>query len=184
MGFGFNLLFVFVILPLTALLTLLFLIQWLFAKEKVYGKVLGILWGGVFALVSISSIIGWLTSKTLLKKKDYYGQYIVNRDFFPGVQSDWQYNNFRLEIKKNDSIFFYQTDKEKVLKTYVGTITTTDKSQYQSARLIINMAQPTHHILTSNPTTYRSTWSFYLVFHSPKFNNVYFKKGKWKPIVK
>jgi hypothetical protein len=39
------------------------------------------------------------------------------------------------------------------------------------------MEQPTHHIMTSNPTTYRSAWSFYLVFYSPKFNNVYFKKG-------
>jgi len=46
------------------------------------------------------------------------------------------------------------------------------------------MQQPTHHIVTSNPTTYRSAWSFYLVFESPKFNNVYFKKGQWTPIVK
>ncbi|TAE89990.1 MAG: hypothetical protein EAY81_01375, partial [Bacteroidetes bacterium] len=128
--------------------------------------------------------IQWLTAKTELKKKDYYGQYIVNRNYFPGIQADWQYNHFRFEIKENDSIYFYLTDKEKILKTYVGTITTTYRSQYSSARLIINMEQPTHHILTSNPTTYRSTWSFYLVFDSPKFNNVFFKKGQWKPLDK
>ena len=28
------------------------------------------------------------------------------------------------------------------------------------------------------PTTYRSAWSFFLVFNSTKFNNVFFKKGK------
>ena len=55
---------------------------------------------------------------------------------------------------------------------------------YSSARLIIEMEQPTHHIMTSNPTTYRSAWDFYLVFKSPKFYNVFFEKRKWKPIEK
>ena len=39
-------------------------------------------------------------------------------------------------------------------------------------------------LLVENPTTYRSAWSFYLVFYSPKFNNVYFKKGSWESIEK
>ncbi|MCB0515150.1 MAG: hypothetical protein R2798_08500 [Chitinophagales bacterium] len=71
----------------------------------------------------------------------------------------------------------HPTDKEKILKTYKGTIATT--KSYRSERLITNMKQPTHHILSTNPTTYRNTWHFYLVFYSPKFNNVYFKKGEW-----
>ncbi len=113
---------------------------------------------------------------------DYYGEYIVNRDYFPVKQADWQYNNFRFEIKENDSIYFYVTDKEIIIKTYRGRITTT--KPYSSERLIIDLVQPTHHILTNNPTTYRSIWSFYLVFYSPKFNNVYFKKGQWKSLDK
>jgi hypothetical protein len=44
------------------------------------------------------------------------------------------------------------------------------------------MPQPTHHILSSNPTTYRYPWDFHLVFYSPKFNNLYFKKGEWEAI--
>jgi hypothetical protein len=44
------------------------------------------------------------------------------------------------------------------------------------------MEQPTHHILTGNPTTYRNSWDFYLVFYSSKFNNVFFKKGKWEKL--
>ena len=178
MGFGFNLFFVFILVPLTAILLLI----WLFSGKKLFGKTLGVIWLGIFGLIFFSMTIKCLTSKTELKKKDYYGQYIVNRDFFPGKQSDWQYDNFRFEIKENDSIYFYVTDKEKILKTYKGTITTT--KPYSSERLIINMEKPTHHILTSNPTTYRSAWSFYLVFYSPKFNNVYFKKGQWKPLDK
>lgn len=184
MGFGFNLLFVFVILPLTLVLTLIFVAAWSFTKQKVYGKLLGLMWFGILGLFLLLGTIKWLTSKTELYKENYYGQYIVNREYFAGRQADWQYDHFRFEIKENDSIYFYQTDKEKILKVFAGTITTTNRSQYSSARLIINMTQPTHHILTSNPTTYRSAWSFYLVFNSPNFKNVYFKKGQWKSIDK
>ncbi|MEP7265938.1 MAG: hypothetical protein ABI772_15650, partial [Bacteroidota bacterium] len=91
-----------------------------------------------------------------------------------GKQSDWQYNNYRFEIKDNDSIYFYATDREKIIKTFRGIIKTTDSRQYKSARLIIIMEQPTHHILSGNPTTYRSAWNFNLVFYSSKFNNVFF----------
>lgn len=142
----------------------------------------GYFWLGLFGLFIIGAIFGWLTDKTELDKDDYYGEYCVDRDYFPGVQADWQYNSFRFVIKDNDSIYFYMTDKEKILKTYRGTVTTTNPRHYRSERLIINMDQPMHHIVATNPTTYRSAWSFILVFNSEKFNNVYFKKGKWKPL--
>ena len=176
MGFGFNLFFVFILVPSTIILLLI----WLFTKKQIFGKTLGIIWLSIFGLALFSFIVQTLTAKKQLKKKDYYGQYIVDRDFFPGKQANWQYNNFRFEIKDNDSIYFYVTENAKILKTFRGVITTTQ--YYTSETLIINMQQPTHHIMTSNPTTYRSAWSFYLVFYSPKFNNVYFKKGQWTPI--
>ncbi len=113
-------------------------------------------------------------------KKDYYGEYVINRDYFKGKQTDWQYNHFRFEITKEDSIFFYVTEGEKIIKSYRGKIKTS--TPYSSARLIVQMEQPTHHILKRNPTIYRSAWSFYLVFNSDKFYNVFFKKGKWKPM--
>ena len=78
-------------------------------------------------------------------------EYIINRDYFKGEQTDWQYNHFRFEITEEDSVFFYVTEKEKILKTFRGNIKTT--TPYSSARLIIEMEQPTHHIFTSNPTT-------------------------------
>ena len=176
MGFGFYLLFIIILLPLTGIL----LIAWLLSKKLFYGKALGLIWLGFIGLVLLSGIAGWLTSKTQLDKDDYYGEYVINRDYFKGEQTDWQYNHYRFEITEEDSIFFYVTDKEKILETFRGKITTT--TPYDSARLIIEMEQSTHHILTSNPTTYRSTWDFYLVFKSPKFHNVFFKQGKWRPI--
>lgn len=178
MGFGFNLFFVFILVPLIGIL----LVIWLLTKKEIFGKSVGVIFIVILGLVILSNTIQWLTAKTKLNKKDYYGHYIINRDYFKGKQADWQYDTFRFEIKTNDSIYFYVTDKEEILKTYRGIITTTTSSN--SERLIINMEQPIHHIMTSNPTTYRSAWRFYLVFYSPKFNNVYFKKGKWKSLDK
>src|ERR1035437_774223 len=159
MGFGFNLFFVFLLIPLTGIL----FITWLLTKMKLFGKIIGFLWVGIFGLIIFSLAVYWLTSKKVLKEKDYYGNYIIDRNYFHGRQADWQYNRFRFEIKNNDSIYFYETEKEKIIKIYRGTISTTDN--YTSERLIINFDQPTHHILTSNPTTYRRVWSFYLVFN-------------------
>ena len=168
----------FILAPLTGIL----LLAWWGTKNKIYAKIVGYFYLVLFGLFILGTIIRLLTDKKELEKNNYYGEYIVNRDYFSGRQADWQYDNFRFEIKENDSIYFHVTDKEKILKTYRGTITTT--KPYSSERLVIKIEQPTHHIMTSNPTTYRSAWSFYLVFYSPKFNNVYFKKGQWKPLDK
>ena len=178
MGFGFNLFFILILAPLTVFLLLI----WLITRKKVFGKVVGIILIGIFGLMLLLLMVQWLTAKTQLTKNDYYGEYIIDREYFSGKQADWQYESYRFEIKDNDSIIFYVTNKEKILKTYRGTISTPNPNLYRSQRLIINMEQPTFHIVISNPTTYRSAWNFYLVFYSLEFNNVYFKKGQWKPI--
>jgi len=176
MGFGFNLFFVLILIPVTGIL----LLMWLISRKKTLGYILFLIWGGVLGLVVLSTVMQKVFSKKVLDRDDYYGQYIVDRSYFPGKQADWQYNHFRFEIKENDSIYFYVTRETKILKTYRGLITTC--RPYSSDRLIISMEYPTHHILSSNPTTYRSAWSFYLVFNSPKFGNMFFRKGTWKPL--
>lgn len=128
--------------------------------------------------------LAWVTSpfrtKMVLDKEDYYGEYIINRKYFPGIQADWQYNTFRFEIRENDSIYFHVTEGEKILETFKGKVRFA--TPYNSTRLIINMPLPTHHIISDNPTTYRDVWDFYLVFKSHKFHNVFFTKGEWEPI--
>lgn len=176
MGFGFNLFFIFILLPLTAAL----LIIWLLTKRKFFIISLAIIWAAIFALIIIGSLLNILLSKVTLEKEDFYGEYIIDRSYFSGKQADWQYENFRFEIKNNDSIYFYITQKNDIAKVFKGRISTL--KPYSSERLVLHMQQPTHHILITNPTIYRDTWGFYLVFNSPKFNNVFFTKGKWKPI--
>ncbi|MCW3788925.1 hypothetical protein [Plebeiibacterium sediminum] len=176
MGFGFNLGMIFIILPLSGLL----LILWLITKKSLFVNALGIIWGLIVILVLISGATHFIFDKKKLKHKDFYGTYVIDRGFFKGKQADWQYDHFRFEITKDDSIFFYVTDKEEIKRTYKGTISTL--KQYYSERLVINMEKPTHHIMISNPTIYRETWDFYLVFNSSKFYNMYFRKGIWRSI--
>lgn len=176
MGFGFNLFFILILVPATGIL----LLAWLVSRQKAFGYILFLIWGGVVGLVVFSTVMQKVFAKKILDKDDYYGQYIIDRSYFPGKQADWQYNHFRFEIKENDSIYFYVTKGNEILETYKGAVNTL--KPYHSRRLEIMMEKPTHHIVSSNPTTYRSTWSFYLVFNSPKFGNMFFKKGKWKQL--
>lgn len=87
MGFGFNFFFIFFLVPLMGIL----LIVWLISRKLIAGKIIGFIWLGIFGLALLSSIFQWLTTKTELDKQDYYGEYVINRDYFQGKQSDWQY---------------------------------------------------------------------------------------------
>jgi len=117
---------------------------------------------------------------SLLEKEDFYGDYIIDRNQFPGKQADWQYNSFRFVISHNDAINFYIMRNGHEVRVYKGFITTVVLNK--SAHLVLHRQEPVHHILTMDPTVYRRKGSFYLVFDSPKFGNVFFKKGEWKPI--
>jgi hypothetical protein len=174
MGFGFNLFVIFILLPLIILL----LILWLVSKRKIFGQTIAFIIVGIIAMTVLFSIFQFLTSKKVLDKNDYYGKYTIDKSYFPGKQANWQYDTFRFIIKTNDSIYFYVTDKNKIRKTYKGTISTVNP--IDSERVVLHMQQPTHHILSTNPTIYRSVWGFKLVFNSPKFSNMCFKKAEWK----
>ncbi|AXG69901.1 hypothetical protein KORDIASMS9_02129 [Kordia sp. SMS9] len=164
--------FIFIIVPII----IVFVIVWLLTKQKVF-LFIPI---GIIALLVLIVLLRPLFKPIVLNKSDYYGTYVIDRTYFQGKQADWQYNTFRFEIKENDSIYFYVTDKEEILNTHKGTITTV--TPYSSARLVIKTIKPSHHILTTNPTIYRQVGDFFLVFRSPKFHNMYFQKGKWKAI--
>ncbi|MDB5258688.1 MAG: hypothetical protein JWM14_3383 [Chitinophagaceae bacterium] len=161
-------------------LTFLFLLIWFITKNKIYLKITGYFWLGLFGFMMSGTLVGIIWSQKKLTRSDYNGQYIIDRSYFKGKQTDWQYDNFQFEIKDNDSIYFYVSDKDKISHTFKGTVSTI--KPYHSERLVVTMIQPTHPILMTNPTVYRDTWSFHLVFNSPKFGNMNFKKGQWEPI--
>ena len=168
--------FVFIVFPTSIVLFLL----WIFTQKKLFGNALIGIWGAMILLWILSAVLQPFYTKKVLDKSDFYGEYIIDRDYFSGKQADWQYNNFRFEIKENDSIFLYVTDGKIINNTFKGTVSTV--APYQSARLVIKMEKPTHHIIDSNPIIYREVWDFFMVFNSAKFHNMYFRKGKWKEI--
>lgn len=176
MGFGFNLGMIFIVLPLTGIL----FFKWLLSNKRIYGLILGSIWLGIICIVLLSLILRPFFETVELDSNDYYGTFVIDRSRFSGEQADWQYNHFRFTLTENDSIFFYVTDHDKVLETYKGSISF--RKPYSSARLVINMEQPIPHVLSSDPTTFRNTSDFYLVFYSPKFRNMFFKKGDWTMI--
>ncbi len=177
MWFGFNLLFIFVLAPVT----LVFLVTWLISRKIIVVKTLGLIWLIVFGMIFLLEIFHFFTAKKELTREDIYGSYIIDRTKYPGKQADWQYDHYRLEITKDNKFIFYQTGGGKN-KAYNGTVKFLEA--YKEPRIILNVDTPGYHIINDKPTLYRTTWSFYYVFHSPKFGNVFFKKGKWKPISK
>lgn len=178
MGFGFNFLFTLILVPLTGIL----LFSWFLNGQKILLKLIAFIWSIVLGLIIFVKIAEWFSQKITLKKGDFYGDYVIDRSKFTGKQADWQYENFRFTIKENDSIYFYVTEKQKILSIYKGTIETTNINPKLSQRLRLKMTPITHHVVSDNPTIYRSKHNFYLVFCSPIFKNVFFKKGIWKPI--
>jgi len=117
-----------------------------------------------------------------LDKDDFYGQYVIDRDHCPGKQADWQYKSFKFQIRPDNSIVFDIMEEGVIKKIFRGNFSTL--RPYSSEVPVMNMEWPTHHILTTNPTVYRRNGGFYLVFNSPLFGNVFFKKGEWKPLDK
>ncbi len=178
MGFGFNLLFALVLVPLTGVL----LIIWLITRKKVFGITLGFIWLGIVGLIFLAASTRLLSGKKEVKREDIYGTYIIDRTKFPGKQADWQYDHFRFEITKQNKFIFYQTEKDKIIKTNDGTVNFLEFDN--RPRIVLHVDTPRHHIIEDWPTLYRKGGTFYYVFKSPKFGNVFFTKGKWEPINK
>ena len=157
----------------------LFILKLIF-KRKIF-TTLNIAWWLFFVSIPfILMIISFFTSKTDIEKDDIVGNYVINRNKCSGKQADWQYNNYRFKITQDDKIYFYITNKEQIIKTVKGNVTYTHTSF--SPHIKIEVEEPRFHILAENPTLYREIWSFYYVFESSKFGNMFFIKGDWEEI--
>jgi hypothetical protein len=181
MGFGFNLAIVFVF-PVFFLVTLLILVYNI-GKNKRIVRLILISWGvvvsSVFSLIAVESVTKFFTEKKQLERNDIYGSYVIDRPMYPGKQSDWQYNHYKFEITTQDSFKLYYMEKGRIVKTYKAKVKFLDGYKY---RLTLKADSPGYHLIDSVPTLYRRVFSFYYVFTSPLYHNVFFTKGDWKPI--
>jgi hypothetical protein len=134
----------------------------------------------ILVFVILIKVITFLNSNTRVTVGKIYGNYIIDRSKYTGKQADWQYNHYRFKITEDNKIFFYITEKENIIKTIEGKVEFTEYGY--SPHLKIELEEPKFHILKENPTLYREIWSFYYVFESDKYKNVFFTKGNWKSI--
>ena len=176
MGFGFNLLLIFIIIPLT----IIALLVWIVSKKKIFGQFAGIIWIGIIGLVILVQIIKFIANLNELKQNDIYGEYVIDRTKFSGKQSDWQYEYYRFEITENNEFLFHITENSKICKTIVGKMNFAEN--YEIPRINLKFEKPKFHIIEENPFLYRNGKNFYYVFYSTKYGAVFFKKDKWKPI--
>lgn len=168
MGFFFFGLF---ILPLSFLLALV----WFVTKRSLFGYALAIMWGTLVAKGILGSIAHFFTAKKTLEREDIYGEYVIDRTKFPGRQADWQYNHFRLEITQRGKVYFRVTENERIVRTYEANYSFPRTSGTPTISCYFD--RPAHHIVAQDPTLYRQPFSFYFVFESSKFGNVFFTKG-------
>ena len=160
-----------------------FCLLWLYNLKK--NKLFKILAYGIWILLGCFFVTGFfynlLNSKTTVSKENFYGSYIVDRNYFKGKNADWQYNHYRFEITKDNEFILYVTDRNKILKIFKRRLEFIEG--YASPHLkVINDNR--NFILESEPTLYKNSRSFYLVFKSQSYSNMFFKKGIWKPINK
>jgi hypothetical protein len=113
--------------------------------------------------------------KYTLSKKMVYGEYVIDRSKFSGYQADWQYEHYKIEISKDDTLH--------LIVDFDGNITEYKKkiyfvNGYANARwTFVNSPDAgTHHIIQSTPYLFRTRHSYYYVFYSEKYGNVFFKK--------
>jgi hypothetical protein len=173
-----GLIFILFFFPLTIILLLI----WLFTRKKIFAQLIAIMWVGIIRLYLALSVLSFFWKKKEVEHSDICGEYIIDRKQFPGIQADWQYNHYSFEITKQNKFLFYCRNKDKIIKTYKGKVEFV--TGYNSPRLIIHVDTPKHHVIEEKPTLYREVWNFYYVFKSPKYGNMFFSKGHWKPIDK
>lgn len=118
MGFGFNL----IGFPVLLLTTIALLIYFFVSKKKIALKILRALWGLTILIIITAVISGTNRRPIALTKADIIGDYKVDTNIFSGRNAKWQYDHYRFIITKTDSIYFYATSKDTILKTFKGKL--------------------------------------------------------------
>ncbi|RPD43382.1 hypothetical protein [Paracnuella aquatica] len=170
MGFGFNL----IGFPLLLLATGGLVIYAIAKQTWKPLLIVAAIWGLTILLFITATIADYFRTPISLTKADIIGEYRVDTNFFSGTNAKWQYDHYRFKITSSDSIIFYVTNKDTVIKTFK------EKILYSSGPPDLWKVQSdtTYHILKYPPTLYRGYKKFYYVFKSDIYGNMFFRKVK------
>ena len=149
-------------------------------KKYAFIKVVfGVFFGLLATLYFTVVIYNFFTKPIQVDKDDVYGDYIIDRRKYPGENAEWQYHHYRFTITETDSIYFYVTDKNRIVRTYKGPVDISSRGVIVPF-IDYPMGFSKYHVLNDNPTLYRNPFSFYYVFKSPLYGNMFFIKGEYK----
>ena len=141
-------------------------------RLKNFGSFLLLGFGIGLLMLITQSLIVYFQSDWELDKDDIIGKYEIDKSFYPGKQSDWQHDNFKLEI----------TDSKVYLWRKVnGRFTTTEsiKTTWSERDICQKWGYeeiPNHYFFSNKPTLYRSHWDFYYVIKTKCCGNMFFRK--------
>lgn len=169
----------FAILIIVVPINIVFVLIGLFSKKTIFHKIgcgISILPFLLLILLYIFNLCFY--KKMNLDQDEIYGTYVIDTYKCPGKQANWQHKHFKFEIRKDDCFYFYIYNDAGVLqKTIKKPIIF--KSGWNSSLIDMQPNKNDFHILKNNPTLYREVWTFYYVFESEKFGNMFFTKKKW-----
>ncbi|MDI9310286.1 MAG: hypothetical protein QM535_08720 [Limnohabitans sp.] len=155
-----------------------FIIGSVFKKKIIINIGYSILLFPFFLMILVSIFNTLFVDRMNLSKNEIYGEYVIDASKFAGKNADWQHEHFELNISKDDILQLYiYNDNGDIVKTITKEIEI--KDQYSNARLNIYPKNTDYHILQKNPTLYRNVWSYYYVFNSSKYGNMFFVKKSW-----
>jgi len=157
------------------------ILQWLrdmtLSKELLYPKkeqgIAVLVFSIQAALITGFVAFHYLNKPMRLKTDQIYGTYRVDKTKFDTAEGRWQFENFEIQIGRDHVLRLYQLQpNRKILDAMEFTF-----SQYFNApHISLKIDSTRHHILSTNPTLYRKPFSFYYVFESRKFGNMFFEK--------
>ena len=168
MGFGFNV----IGFPLLILTSLGLLAYFFITKKKAVLKILSAIWLLTITVIATELIADHYQTPIRLTKADIIGEYRIDTNFFNGINANWQHSHYRFIITPTDSIIFYVTNKNTIIRAFKEKITYLPgppdlwKVQRDTA----------FHVIRYSPSLFRGHNKFYYVFVSKRYGNMFFRK--------
>jgi hypothetical protein len=125
------------------------------------------------SMLVITILVNNYNKPMKVEAKHIYGTYRVDIDKFDRLQATWQHEHFELTISTDNYLRLYQLKPQKRMLDEVRF----EILDYANAKRIkLRTTRDSHHILRTQPTLFREPRSFFYVFESEYYGNMFFRK--------
>ncbi len=152
-------------LGLFGIIFLILLVVFLLTKSRAAGTI----FIGFTLLPFAAFLLAWLFNPTVPTRSEIIGDYEIDRSRYPGPNADWQHANYALKITDSE-VILTDARSSKVWKSHIDWF---DDPAYRWKFL---GSRKRHHLLAEGPAIIRDSFSYYYVFRSPLYGDVFFTK--------